>query len=218
MPSAVDRPAGGGQVRTLGGQPARERKLRTAGRRNVARLLDAALSVFAEHGYHAARVDDVCTLACVSHGTFYRYFASKEDVFRALLDDVVREMRELAGDLPQVDPGMAGREALRAWVGRFYDLYQRYLPVIQAWNEALPSDPDLARTGARVLRAFVARLGERVKEQNSAPVAHPEVAAVAMIAMLERATAYALGGIVRTDREVLLETLTEILHAGLFRQ
>jgi AcrR family transcriptional regulator len=207
-----------GQARTLGGQPARERTLRKAGRRNVARLLDAALIVFREQGYHAARVDDICRVADVSHGTFYLYFASKEDLFRSHLDDVVTEMRELASDLQQIDPGAAGRDALRDWLERFYELYERYLPVLQAWNEALSSDPELARLGARVLRVFVGRLAERVTEQDPAGIPHPDVAAIAMIAMVERATAYTLGGVVRADREVLLDTLADILHGGLFRQ
>ena len=89
-----------------------------AGRRNVAKLLDAALIVFADRGYHAARVDDVCDEADVSHGTFYLYFASKEDLFRTLVDDVVTEMRDLAGELPPIDAGVAGYRALRDWFGR----------------------------------------------------------------------------------------------------
>ncbi len=203
---------------SVGGQPARRRTLRQAGRRNVARLLDAALTVFAEQGYHAARVDDICRVADVAHGTFYLYFASKEDVFRSLLDDVVVEIRELAGELPEIEPGTAGRDALRGWLGRFHDLYERYLPVIQTWNEANLADPALARLGARVLRAFVDRLVERIAEQDAPAPAHPEVAALAMVAMVERATAYTLGGVVRADREVLLDTLADILYPGLFLQ
>jgi hypothetical protein len=139
-------------------------------------------------------------------------------VFRSLLDDVVIEMRDLAGELPPMEPGPAGRDALRDWLGRFYDLYERYQPVIQTWNDANPSDPALARLGAKVLRGFVETLVARVAEEDRVAPAHPDVAAMAMVAMVERATAYALGGVVRTDREVLLDTLADILYAGLFVQ
>ncbi|MBV6539814.1 TetR/AcrR family transcriptional regulator, partial [Ursidibacter maritimus] len=50
-------------------------------------LLAAALVLFVERGYAATRLDDVATRAGVSKGTLYLYFASKEDLFRA----VVRE-------------------------------------------------------------------------------------------------------------------------------
>ena len=190
--------------------------LRSAGRRNVARLLDVSLGVFAERGFHATRVDDICERAEVSHGTFYRYFASKDDLFRVLVDEVVGEMRELAGALPRVGPGAGGRRALRAWLEEFYNLYARYLPVIRAWNEANAADPELARLGARVLREFIDRLLVRVAEQFDVPPPAARTAALAMVAMVERSTTFALGDLVRTDREQLLDTLAEILHVGLF--
>lgn len=205
-----------GEARTRGGQPAQGRQLRSAGKRNVAKLLDAALVVFAERGFHAARVDDVCDEAEVSHGTFYLYFASKEDLFRTLVDDVVTEMRALAGELPPIDAGVSGYRALRQWLAEFHDLYSRYLPIIQAWNEANAADEDLARLGARVLRSFIDRLVERVEENDSVPVQDPTVAALAMVSMVERSTTFALVGLVRVERDDLLDHLAGILHVGLF--
>src|SRR5215208_7747217 len=64
--------------------PAEGRALRPRGQRTVRRLLDAGAEVFAARGYHAARVDHIVRQARTSHGTFYLYFASKEDLFRAL--------------------------------------------------------------------------------------------------------------------------------------
>lgn len=52
-----------------------------------AEIAAAALDVFAERGFSAARVDDVAARAGVTKGTVYLYFASKEDLFKA----VVRE-------------------------------------------------------------------------------------------------------------------------------
>ncbi len=202
--------------RLTGGKPAQARELRAAGRRNVANLCDAALTIFAERGFHAARVDDICTAADVSHGTFYLYFESKDDLFRTLVDDVVVEMRELAGELPPIGPGLAGRQALRGWVAEFHDLYRRYLPVILAWNEANNSDTDLARMGAQVLRRFVDRLVERIEEHDAVPVGDPRTAAMVMIAMVERASTYGLTGFFPTERDPLLDVMTDILHAGLF--
>ncbi|NDP39691.1 MAG: TetR/AcrR family transcriptional regulator [Rhodoferax sp.] len=50
-------------------------------------LLDAALALFVEKGYAATRVEEVAKLAGVSKGTLFLYFASKEELFKA----VVRE-------------------------------------------------------------------------------------------------------------------------------
>lgn len=47
-------------------------------------ILDAALAVFAEKGFSAARMDDIAAKAGVTKGTIYLYFTSKEDVFKQL--------------------------------------------------------------------------------------------------------------------------------------
>jgi AcrR family transcriptional regulator len=48
-------------------------------------ILDAALAVFAEKGFAAARMDDVARRAGVTKGTIYLYFASKEELFKSLV-------------------------------------------------------------------------------------------------------------------------------------
>jgi AcrR family transcriptional regulator len=199
-----------------GGKPAQGRRLRAAGRLNVAKLSDSALIVFSERGFHATRVDDICDRASVSHGTFYLYFASKDDLFASLVDEVVVQMGELADSLPPVESGVAGLRALRAWLEDFAELYERYFPVIQAWNEANAADRDLARRGSRVLRSFIDRLVERVEENEPVPVAEPAIGALAMVSMIERSITFALVGLVRVDRDELLDHLAGILHVGLF--
>ncbi|HEY5873207.1 MAG TPA: TetR/AcrR family transcriptional regulator [Gaiellaceae bacterium] len=47
-------------------------------------ILDAAIRVFADQGYHGARVADIAEDAGVAHGLLYHYFASKDDVLRAI--------------------------------------------------------------------------------------------------------------------------------------
>lgn len=47
-------------------------------------ILDAAMTVFAEKGYAAARMDDIAARAGVTKGTIYLYFQSKEEVFKSL--------------------------------------------------------------------------------------------------------------------------------------
>lgn len=60
-------------------------------------ILAAALSVFAERGFAAARMDDIASRARVSKGTIYLYFDSKEAVFRALVQaTLARRVSDLA--------------------------------------------------------------------------------------------------------------------------
>ncbi|MDP0399858.1 TetR/AcrR family transcriptional regulator [Tsukamurella strandjordii] len=54
--------------------------------RSVERFLDAGLAVFAERGFHAASMDEICARAELSRGAFYSNFAGKEALFLALFD------------------------------------------------------------------------------------------------------------------------------------
>jgi AcrR family transcriptional regulator len=92
------------------------------------KLLDAGVEVFERRGFHAARVDDIVKVAKTSHGTFYLYFANKEELFRALAQEVADEMIALAKDLPPVARGRDGLSDLRRWLERFVDLYEHYAP------------------------------------------------------------------------------------------
>ena len=66
----------------------------------------AALEVFAEKGFAAARLEEIARRAGVSKGTLYLYFKDKEDLFRAVVRDTVApnidSVREAiqAADLP----------------------------------------------------------------------------------------------------------------------
>ncbi len=58
-------------------------------RRSQARpdeILDAALAVFTERGFDAARVDDIASRAGISKGAVYLYFDSKEALLRGLIE------------------------------------------------------------------------------------------------------------------------------------
>ena len=85
-------------------------------------LLEAALALFVEKGFAATRGEEVAARAGVSKGTLFLYFASKEELFKA----VVREnaSRHLTEALRELD-GFAGAssELLREFLRRWWLLY-----------------------------------------------------------------------------------------------
>lgn len=52
-------------------------------------IADAAFSEFAKKGYSATRIDDVARRAGVSKGLTYLYYKTKEDLFKAVVRNVV---------------------------------------------------------------------------------------------------------------------------------
>jgi len=77
----------------------RERKSRT---QNM--LIDAAVRVFVNKGYHNTLISDVVTEAGVGQGTFYRYFVGKREVFEAIFDrfavELLGQFSEMSAELP----------------------------------------------------------------------------------------------------------------------
>ena len=73
-------------------KPDRLRRVEPAARRQA--ILDAALSVFAERGFEAARLDDVAARAGVAKGTLYLYFRDKEALFEELMRSAVSPIIE----------------------------------------------------------------------------------------------------------------------------
>jgi AcrR family transcriptional regulator len=191
---------------------AQGRELRARGRRTMQRLLDAGATVFDEKGFHSARVDDVVKKAKTSHGTFYLYFASKEDLFRALAISVATEMAVLAADFPPIVPGPDGRAAIRAWLARFHDLYQRSGAVIRTWTEAEMSDSEFGRIGGDLVMEFTARIAARIRPAG--PDLDAQVAAIALIALVERTCYYHATRTLRADPETMLDTLAAAVHHG----
>jgi AcrR family transcriptional regulator len=81
-------------------------------------IIAAAFEIFAEKGFAAARLDDIAARAGVSKGAVYLYFATKEDIFRAVIEQGV------APNLSAVQAHVA------AHAGNFPDLLRGVVAVI----------------------------------------------------------------------------------------
>src|SRR6059058_779733 len=62
---------------------------------NRQKLLEAARKVFAEKGYGEATARDIVRETDLATGTFYNYFADKQEIFMALLDEMSEKGRAL---------------------------------------------------------------------------------------------------------------------------
>jgi AcrR family transcriptional regulator len=195
------------------GSPAQTRELRAQGRKTMRKLLDAGMRVFGERGFHAARVDDIVRVARTSHGTFYLYFANKEELLRVLAVECAQAIDALAGSLGAITPDEAGREELRRFLDAFFTTYRSYGPVIRAWMEGNVEDRDAASRGVHAFTDIATTFQRRMKE---AGVAHDRTTVATLMAMLEREAYFLVSRRLDVDTDALLDTTTLLVHRGFF--
>ena len=99
------------------------------GRKTLRRLLEAAAAEFGERGFHDAAITGITQRAGVALGTFYTYFESKEEVFRALVRDMSRATRAHVAEAVKGAPDRLaaerlGLEAFIAFVRQHPELYR----------------------------------------------------------------------------------------------
>ncbi|MFB7937607.1 TetR family transcriptional regulator [Streptomyces sp. NPDC127049] len=95
-------------------------------------LTETALQLFAHKGFEAVTVDEIATAAGVSKRTFFRYFASKEDVVVQFLAGMGADMRaELAARPAAEPPSVALLHAVSVPLAACGDHADRTLPVVR---------------------------------------------------------------------------------------
>lgn len=77
------------RVKTATKNPLRVRERRD-------RLIDAAIQVFVEKGFHNATVRDIGRVANMTQGTIYNYVSSKDDILYLVCDRIVAEYNDQA--------------------------------------------------------------------------------------------------------------------------
>jgi AcrR family transcriptional regulator len=88
--------------------------------RTRAALLQAALETFAEHGFHATSIEQICERAGYSRGAFYSNFSSKEELFLALFD---AHSARILGRMAELLDAVAAEElSLQGLVERLADI------------------------------------------------------------------------------------------------
>lgn len=83
-----------------------ERKLTKRGTERREQILEEAMRLFAEAGYHGTAVGDICDVLGVGKGVFYWYFPSKEAVFIEVLQESLLQLRraQQAAIADETDP------------------------------------------------------------------------------------------------------------------
>lgn len=135
------------------------RPLGAKGEATRQRLMDAAEEIFGTKGFYQTSVTDITAKAGVAQGTFYLYFPSKNEIFRALvehLSHVLRKETELAAS-----KGKDRLEAERLGIEAFYRFVDQHRNLYRIIRQAEFVDEELFRWYyKRMANGYVRKLSE----------------------------------------------------------
>jgi len=154
-------------------------------------LMAAARELFAERGYAGVSTEEIVQRADVTRGALYHHFRGKDDLFRAVFEQIERELAEKIAAVA-LEGGGDAYEALRAGGQLFLDLcgerdIQRIAlldaPAVLGWEEWREID---ARYGLGLIEAGLAQAMESgaLPRQPVKPLAHMLLGALTEAAML----------------------------------
>ncbi|MGV9818851.1 TetR/AcrR family transcriptional regulator [Nocardia xishanensis] len=164
------------------------------GARTRAALVAAARTVFERDGYLEARLSDIAAEAKCSTGSFYTYFAGKEEILQAVLDLAQDEM--LHPGLPRLEPDEASPAAVIEASNRaYFETYKRNAKLMAILDQVAAIDPKFRAARRRRSRAFWERNARSIAQLQERGLADPELdphqAARALSGMVGRMAYYA---------------------------
>jgi AcrR family transcriptional regulator len=182
------------------------------GRRTRARLLEAGKTVFERDGFLQARISDIAAEANVSHGSFYHYFQSKEELFREIAEEV--EVRLVSMD----DAAQSGGQddgpidRIRAANRSYLKAYKKEAHIMRVIEEVSRYNRDVRRVRDERDDKLAARLEAAISRLQADGLADERIdtryAAIALGGMVARfaEAMFIVGG--KYDLETAVDQLT----------
>ncbi|MSU51610.1 MAG: TetR/AcrR family transcriptional regulator [Opitutus sp.] len=147
------------------------------------RILQAAIRLFATHGFHAVSVDQIVGQARVNKRMVYHYFGSKDALFEAALSEVYKRIEEI--EFHAVERGRSPREKLSR--------------LLESYFEFLDQEPEFTR----LLQWENLEKGRHLTKENHLLTKNP---------FLERFRAIVQGGVATGEFRPDLEVTHLMIH------
>jgi AcrR family transcriptional regulator len=213
-------------ARASTGRPAKA----DAAERARADILDVAQRVFSEKGLSGARIDEIADLTRTSKRMIYYYFGSKEGLYRAVLEDSYRRIRDIEGELELAAlPPLAALEQLVRFTFEYESAHEDFIRLVMVENihraEHLKALPDIGKLNSGAiehLHDICARgAAEGVIRPDVDPLdLHMTISALCLFNVSNRHTMSAIFGLDVTSkaalarrREAVVETVVRSVAA-----
>jgi AcrR family transcriptional regulator len=184
-------------------------------KRTAADLEEAALELFCEKGFDAVTIDDIAAAADVSRRTFFRYYASKEDV---ILSDHPKRLDELAAALNRRSADEPALTALRHAIISLAGTYEEQRDHMVRRFRLVTTTPALEARSLCLQRNWETSVTSMLAARMGVDPAEdlrPGVVAATTMAAMRIATANWLAGGGHDDLPKIVANALDLLDGGL---
>ena len=150
-------------------------------------MLDAALSLFSEKGYHNVTMHEIAGKAEFAIGTLYKFFKNKEDLYRAMM---LEKSDEFHGSVRKaIDEHEDEVEKLRNYVKTVGEVFRAHVPVIrlyfsethgESFNLSAGLDSELREHHDEFLQNLEAIFADGIRKNRFKRIADPRYLAMSL--------------------------------------
>lgn len=187
-----------------------------------AQILAVATAVFAEKGYHDARIDDIVVRAGIARGTFYLYFEDKRAIFEHIVDGFLQRLDDAIRVIELDDPTAKPSDQLRDDLLRVVALFAANAQLAQILlSAAVGLDADFDRKLLAFYDAVTALLTRALTEGEAAGLIRPgnrSVRAYCVTGMLKELLYQIVLRKTDASHDELVDTMLDLMAFGLFTE
>jgi AcrR family transcriptional regulator len=189
------------------------RRMRGVERR--AQLLDVARKVFGRHGFHSVTMDSVAKEAGVTKPILYDHFPSKRDLYLALLEADLANLRERLHDA--LDRAAGNRERIRGSFQAYFDFVDDHAEGFRLlMQEATGPERQFREMVGQLRSEIMGRVTEIIVRESKGSIdrSDAEVVSLGLIGMVEF-TAQRNPGAKKPERRRAVDTLVKLAWKGI---
>lgn len=186
--------------------------MRLPAQQRRSQLLEVAIRLFAEHGFHATSMDDIAEAAGVTKPVVYQHFPSKRALYRELLDDVDRQLTERL--LDATSHATTGRERVQDGFAAYFRYVASHRDAFRLlFGASVRNDAEFATVAESTIER-IADLIAQLIDIDAGPE-HRRTLAHAMVGMAEATSRRVANDEGEDDPERLARWLGEMAWFGL---
>ena len=179
-----------------------------------AQLLEAALEIFVQQGYHAALMDDIAEHAGVSKPVLYQHFPSKLDLYLALLDAHVEDL--VARVRSALESTTDNRERVRGAITTYFDFVDSDGAAYRLVFESdLRNEPAVRERVEKALDSVVVAIADTIATDTGVGAAEARLLSVGLAGLAEVSARWWLASGDSVSKERAVELLVSLAWRGL---